>query len=172
LLQRNAEVFLGRPVVGLASACVAELHLHPALVQVQELCAFLNQTPWPPGLALSPLEADVLVHTPCSHRHPLGGTDAVHRLLRRIPGLRLAELPDNALCCGAAGTYLLQHPQTAEALLAPKLDHLARLRPRFLVTTNPGCALHLAAGLREAGLSIEVCHPVDLIARQMPGGNH
>jgi glycolate oxidase iron-sulfur subunit len=35
------------------------------------------------------------------------------------------------------------------------------------VTTNTGCALHLTAGVREAGLSIEVLHPVELIARQM-----
>jgi glycolate oxidase iron-sulfur subunit len=169
LLQRNAEAFSGRPVVGLASACVAELRVHPALAQVQELCAFLDQARWPPGLALDPLEADVLVHTPCSHRHPLGGTAAVQRLLGRIPGLRLAELPGNALCCGAAGTYLLQQPQTAADLLAPKIAHLDRMRPRFLVTTNTGCALHLAAGLREADLVIEVCHPVELIARQWPG---
>ena len=168
LLQRNAEAFSGRPVVGLASACVAELRAHPALAEVHELCALLDQTSWPTGLALNPLEADVLVHTPCSHRHPLGGTAAVQRLLGRIPGLRLAELPDNAFCCGAAGTYLLQQPQTAAELLAPKIAHLDRMRPRFLVTTNTGCALHLAAGLREADLAIEVCHPVELIARQWP----
>lgn len=168
LLQHSADVLSGHTVVGLASACVAELHTHPALAQVQELCAFLDHATWPPGLALTPMDADVLIHTPCSHRHPLGGTAAVQRLLGRIPGLRVAELPDNALCCGAAGTYLLQQPQTATDLLAPKIAHLGRTRPRFLVTTNTGCALHLAAGLREAALSIEVCHPVELIARQWP----
>ena len=173
LLVRNGQALAGGPVVGLASACVAELRTRPGMDQVQELCAFLDRAPWPRGLVLITLEADVLVHTPCSHRHPLGGTEAVHRLLGRIPGLRLAELPDNALCCGAAGTYLLQQPATAADLLAPKIAHLGRLRPRFLVTTNTGCALHLAAGLREAGLSIEVCHPVELIARQWPGaGSH
>jgi glycolate oxidase iron-sulfur subunit len=173
LLLRNGQALAGVPVVGLASACVAELRAGPGLTQVRELCAFLDEVSWPDGLVLQPLEADVLVHTPCSHRHPLGGTEAVHRLLRRIPGLRLAELPDNALCCGAAGTYLLQQPATAADLLAPKIAHLGRLRPSILVTTNTGCALHLAAGLREAGLATEVCHPVELIARQWPGiGSH
>jgi glycolate oxidase iron-sulfur subunit len=114
------------------------------------------------------LAVDVLVHEPCSHRNQLGGNTDVYRVLARIPGLRVAPLPDNALCCGAAGTYLLQHPQTARALLGDKLAHLARLQPKILVTTNPGCALHLAAGLREVGLSIEVCHPLELIARQLP----
>jgi glycolate oxidase iron-sulfur subunit len=170
LLERNAAIFSGRPLVGVASACVAELRTHPGLTRTQEICTFLAERPWPEGLALAPLPADVLVHEPCSHRNQLGGNADVHRLLARIPGLRLAALPDNALCCGAAGTYLLQQPDTAQALLGAKLAHLARLRPQILVTTNPGCALHLAAGLREAGLSVEVCHPVELVARQIPTG--
>ena len=167
-LQRNAAALGDRVLVGVASACVAELRAHPGLAQAAELCAYLDAVSWPNGLNLSPLSADVLVHEPCSHRNQLGGNGAVHRLLARIPALRVAALPDNALCCGAAGTYLLQHPDTALALLEPKLAHLNRLRPSFLVTTNPGCALHLAAGLREAGLPTEVCHPVELIARQLP----
>lgn len=168
LLARNAAALSGRPLVGVASACMAELRTHPGLTQAQELCAFLATAPWPAGIALAPLPVDVVIHEPCSHRNQLGGNAEVHRLLARIPGLRVAALPDNALCCGAAGTYLLQQPHTAAALLGAKLDHLARLRPQILVTTNPGCALHLAAGLREAGLSIEVCHPIELIARQLP----
>jgi glycolate oxidase iron-sulfur subunit len=168
LLDRNATALSGRLLIGLASACVAELRTHPGLAQTQEICAFLATLPWPAGLTLNPLPVDVLVHEPCSHRNQLGGNADVHRLLARIPGLRVAPLPDNALCCGAAGTYLLQHPQTAGDLLADKLSHLVRLQPQILVTTNPGCALHLAAGLREVGLSIEVCHPVELIARQLP----
>jgi glycolate oxidase iron-sulfur subunit len=55
----------------------------------------------------------------------------------------------------------------AEALLADKLAGLADLAPDLIVTTNPGCALHLIAGLREAGLAVEVCHPVELLARQV-----
>jgi glycolate oxidase iron-sulfur subunit len=168
LLGRNADALPGPPLVGLASACVAELRTHPGLAHAQEICTFLATVPWPDGLELTPLPVDLLVHEPCSHRNQLGGNADVGRLLSRIPGLKTAPLPDNALCCGAAGTYLLQHPRTAQALLRDKLAHLARLRPQILATTNPGCALHLAAGLREAGLSIEVCHPVELIARQLP----
>ena len=44
---------------------------------------------------------------------------------------------------------------------------LAALRPQILVTTNTGCALHLTAGTEEAGLGIEVLHPVELLARQL-----
>jgi glycolate oxidase iron-sulfur subunit len=35
------------------------------------------------------------------------------------------------------------------------------------VTSNPGCATFLAAGMREAGLTVEVMHPVTLLEKQI-----
>ena len=158
----------GRPLVGVSSACIAELREHPALTQAQEVCDYLDRRSWPDALVLAPLRQRVLVHEPCSHRRLLGGNAAVHRLLARIPGLEIAPMPDNDRCCGAAGTYLLQQPEMAAALLDDKLHHIRDLKPDIIVTTNPGCALHLLAGVRESGLDIEVRHPVELIVRQLP----
>lgn len=156
-----------RPLVGVASACIAELREQPGLTQTEEICAFIDEQPWPSSLALEPLARRVLVHEPCSHRNLLGGTEAVYRLLRRIPEIDVAPMPGNEHCCGAAGTYLLQQPEMSNALLEDKLETLREQRPDIVVTTNPGCALHLIGGIREAGLAIEVCHPVELIARQL-----
>ncbi|HSO82027.1 (Fe-S)-binding protein [Thiocapsa sp.] len=153
-----------RTLVGLASACVAELRGDPALRDTLELCAFLDGVEWPKALRLRPDRRRVLIHEPCSHRNQLGGNAAVHRLLGRIPGLAVAPLPPGQGCCGAAGTYLLRHPVMAEALLAELLAPVRLETPEVIVTTNPGCALHLAAGVREAGLDIAVMHPVELIA--------
>jgi glycolate oxidase iron-sulfur subunit len=166
LLERNQAAFGDATVVGVASACVAELR--PAVAAV-ELCRFLVDTPWPADLRPEPLPETVVVHEPCSHRNQLRDTQAVYALLARIPDLRVEPLADNAFCCGAAGTYLLQHPRTAQTLAADKLRELllrpAEQTPRWLATTNTGCAAHLAAQLRAAGLDIEVVHPVDLLAR-------
>jgi glycolate oxidase iron-sulfur subunit len=153
-----------RPLVGLASACIAELRGDPALHDAMELCAFLDQARWPESSGLRPDRRRVLVHEPCSHRNQLGGNAAVHRLLARIPGLAVAPLPTGQGCCGAAGTYLIQQPAMAEALLADLLAPVHLDPPDVIVTTNPGCALHLAAGVREAGLDIAILHPVELIA--------
>jgi glycolate oxidase iron-sulfur subunit len=76
-------------------------------------------------------------------------------------------LEENAFCCGAAGTYLLDNPMLSSGLLAGKIGFLQGLEADYLVTSNTGCALHLAAGVREAGLDLEVLHPVELIARQL-----
>ncbi|TCT18743.1 (Fe-S)-binding protein [Thiobaca trueperi] len=158
-VQRHA----GRTLVGLASACIAELREDSALRETLEVCDFLDRAVWPASLKLRPLPRRVLVHEPCTHRHLPGGNAAVYRLLARVPELEVIPLPGNDTCCGAAGTYLLQQPAMAAALLRDKLASLADLKPDILVTTNPGCALHLAAGIREAGLTVAVCHPVELI---------
>lgn len=166
LLAQNRMLFGERPVVGFASACVAELREHGQFNAI-EICRFLLEIPWPDEARLVPLPATVAVHEPCSHRNLLRDQGAVYTLLERIPALELRSLPGNDQCCGAAGTYLTEHPATALALAAPKIDALKSMRPAYLVTTNTGCALHLAARIRDAGLDIEVLHPIELIERQL-----
>jgi glycolate oxidase iron-sulfur subunit len=63
---------------------------------------------------------------------------------------------------------MLREQRLSQALLDDKVRHLRELNPTLLITSNTGCALQLAAGLRRAGLATEVCHPVELIARQLP----
>lgn len=167
LLAENARTLGGRTVVGLSSACVAELRNHPALTRSQEICRFLADQPWPSAVEPRPLHQRVAVHEPCSQRNLLRDPSAAYDLLRRIPGVEPVPLADNAFCCGAAGTYLLTQPAASQWLLAPKLQALAQMGVGLLVTTNTGCALHLAAGVREAGIAIEVLHPIELLARQL-----
>ena len=167
LLEKNAEVFADRSPIGIASACVAELRTHPRLEGTEEICRFLSDLRWPDEARLRPLPGAVAVHEPCTQRNILRDASAASDLIRRIPGVRIVPLFDNASCCGAAGTYLLQNPRMSQKLLQPKIDRLAQEGLRTVVTTNTGCALHLSAGIQEANLRVEVLHPVELIARQL-----
>jgi glycolate oxidase iron-sulfur subunit len=169
LLARNRAAFGRREfadctLVGYASACVAELQQE---LPAAELCRFVADAHWPEALSPRALPEVVAVHEPCSHRNLLRDTAAVYALLARIQALEVVSLDGNETCCGAAGTYLLEHADTAQTLADDKIRHLAALAPRYLVTTNTGCAAHLAARIRAAGLAIEVLHPVELIQRQL-----
>jgi glycolate oxidase iron-sulfur subunit len=164
LLVHNRSVFGDRRVAGLSSACVAELQQG---LDAVELCRLLVDLDWPAHVRPRPLPATVAVHEPCSHRNQLRDAAAIYALLARIPALRVEPLPGNERCCGAAGAYLLDHPDTALALAAEKVRHVAALAPRYLVTTNTGCAAHLAARLRADAQTVEVLHPVELLARQL-----
>ncbi|HEC17175.1 MAG TPA: (Fe-S)-binding protein, partial [Sedimenticola sp.] len=171
LAGQNRKAFGHRPVeaiVSIASGCGGHLREHAGLsAPVLDISAYLGELAWPEEVGLKPLPRRVAVHDPCSLRNLLGTADAVYRLLGEIPGIELIPLPGNSLCCGAGGTNLLTQPQMADALLAPKLDSLRECRPDIVLTSNTGCALHFAAGIRNAGLDIEVLHPVQLLERQI-----
>jgi glycolate oxidase iron-sulfur subunit len=135
--------------------------------KVVDISAFLAGVDWPESIRLMPLPRRVAIHDPCSLTHVLRQPDKPHTLLRRIPGIELVALPDAGRCCGAAGSYMVTHPGNADRLRDAKLDALDGLNVETLATSNIGCALHLAAGLRARGTPIEVIHPITLIARQL-----
>ena len=68
-------------------------------------------------------------------------------------------------CCGSAGIYNLLNPELSQQFLKAKLDHAMKTGARIIVTANPGCQIQLKAGLRQAGLSTEVLHLAELLAR-------
>jgi glycolate oxidase iron-sulfur subunit len=55
----------------------------------------------------------------------------------------------------------------ANELLADVLNAASTVQADYLVTSNIGCALHIAAGLQERGIKMTVVHPIVLIARQL-----
>jgi len=131
--------------------------------RVRDISEFLVERGLRPPRAR--LELRVAYDDPCHLLHGQQIYEAPRALLRAIPGLELVDLPGHRDCCGAAGIYNLTRPEMSERLLARKIDALARLDVAALATGNPGCILQIAAGASAAGLSTEVLHPVELLAR-------
>ena len=111
---------------------------------------------------LKSISGRVLLHMPCTARK-----EPVDQLLGLIPGLTLELFPDNGICCGAAGSYLLTQPKLATQLGEDKLEHLKAAAPSILVTSNTGCAIQFRRLLKREKLPIEVLHPIELINRQL-----
>ena len=114
-----------------------------------------------------PLSSKIAVQDPCSLRNGLRDQVHVYTLLSYIPEIQVAPLAGNDQCCGAAGTYFIDQPDFAMKLQAEKISAVRDNDIRYLVTSNIGCSLHIASGLRAIGSSVEVLHPVTLLARQM-----
>ncbi len=178
LAQANIAAFRSENIVAIvstASGCGATLSEYdaPSLggelwkQKVYDVSSFLAKVDWSASITLRPLNRRIAIHDPCSLNHVMRQAGAAHELLRRIPGVELAPLNQPSQCCGAAGSYMVTHPETAARLREVKLANIDSLRVQTLATSNIGCALHLAAGLREAGQSIEVVHPVVLVASQL-----
>jgi len=111
-----------------------------------------------------PLARSVTVHDPCHLAHGQGVRTAARTLLATVPHVRLVELEEADVCCGSAGTYNLTQPHMARRLLARKLDHITATGAEIVAAANPGCLLQIRAGVIARGLSIEVEHPLDLLA--------
>lgn len=169
----NAKAFEGldlAAIVSIASGCGGQLREYQApgfAGKVQDISHFLSQSGGALSGRLKPLPKTVCLHTPCSLKNVLRTEQSVAKLLRLIPELCLAPLPDTVQCCGSAGSYMLDHPKMAQTLLDGVLDQALQTAPDLLVSSNIGCALHIAAGLRERGLALTVVHPVVLLAGQL-----
>lgn len=191
LAARNCRAFGAHdtPILSMATGCTATLldygHLDPGdgaalRARVTDIASFLLRAWDPVRHPARPVPARVALHLPCTARHVTGSSDATVKLLGRIPELEIRTLEPGYGCCGAAGHHFLSRGRQADALLQPLLDQISDIKPDFLVTTNIGCALHLAGGLgSDLGSSPRggrgdrtdrpaVLHAAELVARALP----
>jgi glycolate oxidase iron-sulfur subunit len=178
--QENLRAFANADaVIGIASGCTAQLLDYGEMLAGEDagafarknfdLHGFLAKHPQRARLRFKALPARVLLHTPCTLRNVLKDAAPVRELLGMIPQLNVQSLGYGLEggCCGAAGSYFLTQPEMADRLLKPLLERIQREAPGYVLSSNIGCSMHLAAGLRRAGLRIPVWHPARLLALQL-----
>lgn len=117
-----------------------------------------------------PLGLKATYHDACHLIHGQRVVEAPRLLLRSIPGIDLAPLPESTWCCGSAGLYNVTHPEAAAKLQQRKVGHILTTGAELVVTGNPGCTFQIAAGLRAAGSPVRVVHPATVlrIAYELP----
>jgi glycolate oxidase iron-sulfur subunit len=117
-----------------------------------------------PQAKRNPLKMRVAYHDACHLQHTQGVREQPRKLLKGIPGLEVAEIPEASLCCGSAGVYNLLEPEPASQLGARKVDNLLATKAQAVLSANPGCLLQLMKGLRERGLDeMPAFHLVELL---------
>ena len=118
----------------------------------------------------NPLVCRVAYHDACHLQHAQGVRDQPRHLLKAIPGLDVAEIPEAHLCCGSAGIYNLLEPETAQQLGDRKVDNLMSTHSQAVVSANPGCLLQLMSGVRRRGIdTMPAFHLVELLDASIRG---
>lgn len=130
--------------------------------KVRDISEILAPSLEPPA---NRLEARVAYHEACHLGHGQRVSDAPRALLRAIPGVELVSLNEADVCCGSAGSYNLVEPEMSRRLQARKIANVQASGATCIASANPGCTLQIRAGLRTAGSTIEVVHPVELLDR-------
>jgi glycolate oxidase iron-sulfur subunit len=164
-----------RVVLTSASGCHGDLRDHVATggkLEVLDIHAFLAADEGFAALRFRPLAARAALHLPCTQLNVVGDAAPIRALLGRIPALEVQVLPLHPRCCGAAGSYFIEHPAIADALQAEKLAQAAAFAPDLLLTTNIGCRIHLGNGLRARGTALPLRHPLALLAAQLDNRGH
>jgi glycolate oxidase iron-sulfur subunit len=110
------------------------------------------------GKRVSYHDACHLVHTQKISLQP-------RELIKAIPGIEYAELPESTWCCGSAGIYNVVHYEDSMKLLDRKIENIEKVRPDILVTGNPGCMLQIQHGLRQKGLDMQLLHTATFLWR-------
>jgi glycolate oxidase iron-sulfur subunit len=121
------------------------------------------------GRAPRAIDATITYQEPCHLVHAQRVSAAPRRLLALIPGARFVEMDESAVCCGSAGIYNLTEPEMAARLQRRKVAAIVRTGATIVVTANPGCAMQVTAGLREAGYPASVKHLVELLDEAYEG---
>jgi glycolate oxidase iron-sulfur subunit len=158
-LREYGQLFHGQPEEAEAKAFAA---------RTEDVCAFLDRLGFVPPAA-GARKVKVAYHDACHLAHAQRVRTAPRRLLGAVPGLELVEPAEWELCCGSAGTYNLEQPDTARKLGRRKAENLLATGAEMIATGNIGCLMQIATHLRELGRPLPIVHTVEILAQAYGG---
>ena len=110
----------------------------------------------------------IAYQAPCHLYHGQKIVDLPAKLLSLIENAKVTLLDENDICCGSAGTYNIERPEMAEALLARKMEIISKTAPQIVTTANAGCLMQLSSGMNRSLNKRQVFHFIEVIANLLP----
>jgi len=110
-------------------------------------------------------------HDACHLAHAQRVKSQPRELLSSIGNLELVEIPNGDMCCGSAGTYNIEQPETAAELGNQKSRAVISTKPDVVATGNIGCMTQIEAHLVQVvfGKRIPVLHTMQILDRAYRG---
>jgi glycolate oxidase iron-sulfur subunit len=105
----------------------------------------------------------VAYHDACHLANAQGVRDEPRKLLRAIPGVELCELADAHMCCGSAGSYNMDQPETAASLGTQKARNVVATGASVVASGNIGCLTQLVVHLKKLGAPVRVRHTLQVL---------
>ena len=129
--------------------------------KVKDISEFLASIEW--NRDMGELSHTVVYHDACHLAHGQKIRQQPRQLLQAIPGMTMVPLKEADWCCGSAGIYNITNQDMAAQLLERKMENIIATGASVIATSNPGCMMQIALGVRERGLPMDVVHPVQLL---------
>ena len=112
----------------------------------------------------------VTYHNPCHLRNAQGIKGIVEQMLNWLPGVQYVPSKDAENCCGAGGSFCLEHPDITRAIAAEKIKNARATGAALWATGCPGCNLNLSSNL-QATDKLRIVHPIQVVARSLRKGH-
>ncbi|WP_165246029.1 (Fe-S)-binding protein [Paludisphaera soli] len=115
----------------------------------------------------------VTFHTTCHSKRMLHIGDAPLRLLRKVRGIDLVELPRVDECCGFGGTFAVKNADTSIAMLSDKIRCVLDTRAEYCASADNSCLMHIGGGLHRQRAGVNPIHIAEILATTedgMPAG--
>jgi L-lactate dehydrogenase complex protein LldE len=106
----------------------------------------------------------VTYHPTCHSLRLLKVGDAPLRLLRRVRGLDLVELPESTACCGFGGTFAVKNAETSTAMLTDKLRHVVGTGAEVCTALDNSCLMQIGGGLSRQRAGVRTVHLAEILA--------
>ena len=106
----------------------------------------------------------VAYHPTCHSLRLLKLGDRPRRLLSRVEGLELVELPAEEECCGFGGTFSVKNPDVSAAMGADKVAHAVESGAEYLVAADNSCLMHIGGTARRSAAPIKTLHLAEVLA--------
>ena len=109
------------------------------------------------------IDAVATYHDACHLAHAQAITAAPRRLIAKIPGLELRELPESDVCCGSAGAYNITEADMADHLGCRKFQNILSTQASIVLAPNADCLLQIQREADRNSSPIKVLHSMELL---------
>lgn len=106
----------------------------------------------------------VTYHPTCHSLRMLKVGDAPLRLLRKVKGIDLVELPVAEECCGFGGTFAIKNADTSMAMLGDKIRHIGETEAEVCTAADNSCLMHIGGALYRQRSGIKAIHLAEILA--------
>jgi len=106
----------------------------------------------------------VTYHPTCHAARVLRVGDAPLRLLKKVKGITLVELPSADQCCGFGGTFSIKNAETSTAMLSDKIQNIMGTGAEACVAGDNSCLMHIGGGLSRLKSGTRPIHLAQILA--------
>jgi L-lactate dehydrogenase complex protein LldE len=106
----------------------------------------------------------VTYHPTCHSLRMLGVGDRPRRLLEKVRGLTLVDLPGAEECCGFGGTFAAKNADTSIAMGADKARQVRDTGAEVVVAGDNSCLAHIGGLLSRQRAGVRAVHLAEILS--------